>query len=401
MTVWRLQGGRGREGNLGKSSDVEIWLVHRLDKGATIKRSADGSSSRSGCMSGPSAPSRLDLSEKRRQAGALGNAKRRANKSQSASSLSTPKDDEDLTLSEKRRRAALKSVEVRKAKKAEGLELQGKESLAHLDQARQVVRERDFPRTGALVDPVAIKQILEEAFGKHSGTISTKVLRAMLIGADCFLRAQAKGLEEHAKVPEPDEIDVDDDGKGEEDDYFLGLKWSWDETTTRLYVNNAEQLAKLMADVGIPREFLHLALKKRACMAYSVIQQRGMVRLNDEVAPIYVPARVIERTTSSNLFAAVDTAIPEVSVAKLSEVAKTGRMVYMGLMGDGVSSNGLTMAGMAYKNPEALVGDDKCLWHQMHLAHLGCCKMQNIAGRPFQFSNSYSKRFNLNTRNCR
>ena len=350
----------------------------------------------------PSALSRLDLAEKRRKAGALGHTSRRAKRAAPAPA-STPGQGvpgEDLTLSEKRRRACAKGAEVRAANKAARLELQANESLAQLDRARQVVRERDFSRTGALADPVAVKQILEEAFGNHKGTISTKVWRAMLIGADCFLRAQGKGLEAHVQVPEPDEVDVVD-GEGEDEDYFLGLKWSWDEATTKVYVDNAEQLAGLMTGMGIPESCLHIAMKKRACMAYSVIQQRGMVRLNDSVAPIYVPARVIEKTSSSNIFAAVDTAVPEVSVAKLNEVAKTGRWVYMGLLGDGVPSNGLTMAGMAYKNPEALVGDDKCLWHQMHLAHLGCCKMQNIAGRPFQFSNSYSKRFNLNTRNCR
>ena len=127
----------------------------------------------------------------------------------------------------------MKNVEVRKAKKAERLELQAKESLAQLDRARQVIRDRDFPTSGALADPVAVKQILEEAFGNHKGTISTKVWRAMLIGADCFLRAQGKGLEAHVQVPEPDEVDVDA-GEGEDEDYFLGLKWSWDETTTKL-----------------------------------------------------------------------------------------------------------------------------------------------------------------------
>ena len=173
-------------------------------------------------------------------------------------------DDEDLTLSEKRRRAVLKGVEARANKKAERLDLQAKESLASLDNARQVIRERDFPTTGAMVDPVACNQILEEAFGKHKGTISAKVWRAMVIGADCFLRAQSNGLEAHAKVPEPDEIDVDA-GEDNDEEYFWCLKWSWDETTTRLYVDNKEDLDRLMSEVGIPPSCLRF-MRGKTCL---------------------------------------------------------------------------------------------------------------------------------------
>ena len=203
----------------------------------------------------------------------------------------------------------------------------------------------------------------------------------MLVAMDCFMHLQARGLKERMEAqPAGDSTDV-----------LLGLKWSWDEATVRMFVPNSELLQRLMISMGVPEECIRSMDSKRPSMAYSVIQQRGTCRINGEVIPIYVPARVVENTTASCLFSAVDSAVPQLCCSNLDKIASTGLWVYLGLMGDAVGANRLTQAGMAYFTRNALVADDVCLWHQMHLSHQGSCKTKNIAGQCQQRKQTKTK----------
>ena len=113
-----------------------------------------------------------------------------------------------------------------------------------------------------------------------------------------------------------------------------------------------------LKDAGVPESCLPKSLSKRLALVYTVLHQRACVRRNDDVRPLYLPAKILERCNVSNLVIALESIMPQISTTESAAISEKIFRTYVGLMGDAVGYNRLAQAALAHRVPSACIADD-------------------------------------------
>jgi hypothetical protein len=148
---------------------------------------------------------------------------------------------------------------------------------------------------------------------------------------------------------------------------FVGVKRSWDEATSRIYLGDGQHFDHLVSVLGIPAAALQPFKRKRPSVAVSVLQQRCTIRIDEIVSPVYKPGKLMERLTAANIFQTLEASSPEVSVERLRSLSSSVPWVFLGLLGDSVATNEAVITCFAKELPETIVDAGRCTMHQGHL----------------------------------
>ena len=170
---------------------------------------------------------------------------------------------------------------------------------------------------------------------------------------------------------------------------FIGVKRSWDETACRLYSKDDTHLQKILSDLGLPASLVGTFGKKRVGAIFNIMQQRASVRCTGVPChPVYIPGKIVERTTATCIFEALNVSMPELSSESLQKLLQDPSLewLFVALMGDSIASNRLAQAGLARSLPNAIVDCARCLMHQAQLAFLGGVRPLNLTGVLYSLS---------------
>ena len=115
-----------------------------------------------------------------------------------------------------------------------------------------------------------------------------------------------------------------------------------------------------------------------------------MISRDDTSEPVYLPAKLLEEQTASNIAHAIECSLPELSSASLqSAAAEVFEWVFVQLMGGHVAANRLSHSILAHRMPDVVIDDGRCAMHQIHLAFLGTVRPWSLTGPMYSLNTGF------------
>ena len=230
---------------------------------------------------------------------------------------------------------------------------------------------------GAFKSKTSANNVIKRAFNTAGSSYAKRTQKSlkidydsMAVVSDSYLASQRRGI--------TDLITAAAAADGDEET-FLGIKRSWDETACRFYAQDAPQLQKLIEQLDVDKDLLKVFDSKRLGVVFQIMQQRCAVARDDNWEPIYLAAKILENTTASNMVACLEESLPELATSRVQELAKdVYHWCFLQLMGDHIAANRLAQAILAHRLPDVLIQDARCAMHQAHHVFLGMTRPWNI-----------------------
>ena len=79
-------------------------------------------------------------------------------------------------------------------------------------------------------------------------------------------------------------------------------------------------------------------IKKRPAVAFSILQQRSTIGWGAGSSPVYLPGKMLEKQTASNMYKALDVSMPSISARNLKAAKDKVDWLFFGGMGDSMNS---------------------------------------------------------------
>ena len=211
-------------------------------------------------------------------------------------------------------------------------------------------------------------------------------VQAAAVVADAFLKEQRKAVAAR----------IDSAGDADADMGFLGVKRSWDETPAKLWARDLPHFRQIVAELGLDLSCWMLHDRKHGAAVFQVMQQRAAISTTGDgdasgFEPIYISAKMLQRTSAVNMFSALDIVIPDMSMARLQAATEKYEFVLLlALMCDFVAANQVIQAGMAAAMPDVLVMEGRCSLHQCHICFNTSVKPWKITPAMHSLGGSFS-----------